>query len=95
MLWVRIGASGGVWKASWSHLGTSWESLGGLVGSLGGFLGAFWQFFKRIFCHLEQCVKTMKNLGKPTVFHGFLRFWEGPEAQKIAEKLINELSKVK
>ena len=89
MLWVRIGASGGVWKASWSFLEMSWESLGGLVGSLGGFLGAFWQFFKRIFCHLEQCVKSMENLGKHMFFfHGFLKFWEGPGVQKIAEKLI-------
>ena len=49
VLWVRLGASEGVLKASWGHLGASWEDLGGVLGNLGGSLAPFWMLFLGIF----------------------------------------------
>ena len=40
---MRLGASKGVFEASWRHLGASWEDLGQVLGSLGSFLGSFWE----------------------------------------------------
>ena len=50
-------------------------------GSLGGFLGAFWEHVWKIFCHLEHNAKIAKYLGRPIVFHRFLRIQEGPGAR--------------
>ena len=69
VLWVRLGASEGVWEVSWSHLGASCADLGAVLGSLGSFLGPFWEHVRKIFCHFEQYAKIAKNLGKPMVFH--------------------------
>ena len=70
--WVRPGVPEGVSEASWGNFGTSWsrfrtswENFAGVWGSLGGFLEAFW----KIFSHLEQIVKIVKNLGQPMAFH--------------------------
>ena len=82
--WSVEGRLEGVLEPSWDVLGES----GSTRGESWRLLGSLLTIFSRIFCHLEQCVKTMKNPGKPTVFHGFLRFWVSPGAQKIAEELI-------
>ena len=45
MLWGRIGASGGVWNASWRRLGAILGRLGRDLGGSWGVLGASWEPF--------------------------------------------------
>ena len=72
ILGVTWGILEGLWsllETFWVHHGASWESLGRVLGGLGGFQRRFWNHSCRIFVHLKQFMKIVKNLGKPMVFH--------------------------
>ena len=80
--WSILGGTWGILVTFWGHPGASWESLGSVLGGLGGFQRPCWKHFWRISVHLKQFMKIVKNLGKPTVFHRFSRFWKGSGFQK-------------
>ena len=73
----------GVLGVSWGHLGASQGGFGPVLGSLLGAQGAFRRHPWQIFWRLGQIVEISKNLGKTMVFHGFLMFGAGCEAQKM------------